>query len=107
MSALLFLGIALVLSLAGFLVLWMRNRPPRSVDAHIRAFARELEALAPEPPMAPRPLTPRPLTPRPTTALPMAPRSSAPRSTSSRPTAPPAGHTQQPKAPPRRGRRPG
>ena len=48
MSALLFLGIALVLSLIGFFVLWIRNRPPRSVDAHIRAFAKELEALAPE-----------------------------------------------------------
>jgi len=57
MSALLFLGIALVLSLAGFLVLWLRNRPPRSVDAHIRAFARELEALAPEPA---RPASPPP-----------------------------------------------
>ncbi len=57
MSALVFLGIALGLSLIGFFVLWMRNRPPRSVDAHIRAFARELEALAPEaaPPTAPDP----------------------------------------------------
>ena len=55
MSALLFLGIAFLLSMIGFLVLWIRNRPPRSVDAHIRAFARELEALAPEPPSAPRP----------------------------------------------------
>ena len=55
MSALVFLGIALVLSLVGFFVLWVRNRPPRTVDAHIRAFARELEALAPEPV---RPATP-------------------------------------------------
>jgi len=56
MSALIFLGIALVLSVVGFLILWIRNRPPRSVDAHIRAFARELEALAPEPQApAPRP----------------------------------------------------
>jgi hypothetical protein len=59
MSALIFLGIAAALSGIGFLVLWLRNRPPRSVDAHIRAFSRELEALAPDPP---RPLTspPRP-----------------------------------------------
>jgi hypothetical protein len=77
-SALLFLGIALVLSLIGFGVLWMRNRPPRSVDAHIRAFARELEALAPEPPS----LTQRPASPPPR----------------------PAARWQ---APPRRGRRPG
>jgi hypothetical protein len=62
MSALIFLGIAAALSGIGFLVLWLRNRPPRSVDAHIRAFSRELEALAPD---APRPLTgaPRPLAP--------------------------------------------
>ncbi len=53
MSALLFLGIAFVLSMIGFLVLWIKNRPPKSVDAHIRAFARELEALAPEPPSPP------------------------------------------------------
>ena len=39
MSALIFLGIAAVLSGIGFLVLWLRNRPPRSVDAHIRAFS--------------------------------------------------------------------
>jgi len=55
-SALIFLGIAAALSAIGFFVLWVRNRPPRSVDAHIRAFARELEALAPEPPsQLPRP----------------------------------------------------
>jgi hypothetical protein len=47
-SSLLFLGIALVVSLVGFLVLWLRHRPPRSIDAHIRDFARELEALAPD-----------------------------------------------------------
>jgi hypothetical protein len=48
-SPLVFLGIALGLSLLGALVLWMMNRPPKSVDAHIRAFSRELEALAPDP----------------------------------------------------------
>jgi hypothetical protein len=46
-SNLAFLGIALVLSLTGCLLLWLRSRPPRSVEAHIRDFARELEALAP------------------------------------------------------------
>ena len=50
MSALLFLGIAVFLSLVGCLVLWLRSRQPRSMDAHIRDFARELEALAPESP---------------------------------------------------------
>jgi hypothetical protein len=62
LSALIFLGIAAVLSAIGFFVLWVRNRPPRSVDAHIRAFARELEALAPEPP-GPTSPTVRPVAP--------------------------------------------
>jgi hypothetical protein len=48
-SSLLFLGIALVVSVLGCLVLWVRYRKPRSMDAHIRDFARELDALAPEP----------------------------------------------------------
>ena len=47
MNALVFLGIAVVLSAAGCLVLWFRSRQPRSMDAHIRDFARELDALAP------------------------------------------------------------
>lgn len=47
MNALVFLGIAAVLSAAGCLVLWLRMRQPRSMDAHIRDFARELDALAP------------------------------------------------------------
>ena len=47
MNALVFLGIAAVLSAVGCLVLWLRSRQPRSMDAHIRDFARELDALAP------------------------------------------------------------
>ena len=47
MNALAFLGIAVVLSAAGCLVLWLRSRQPGSMDAHIRDFARELDALAP------------------------------------------------------------
>ncbi|MDQ4067893.1 MAG: hypothetical protein M3203_00170 [Actinomycetota bacterium] len=47
LNALVFLGIAVLLSLAGCLVLWLRHRQPRSIDAHIRDFARELDALAP------------------------------------------------------------
>jgi hypothetical protein len=46
-NALVFLGIAVVLSAVGCLVLWFRSRQPRSMDAHIRDFARELDALAP------------------------------------------------------------
>ena len=49
MNALVFLGIALALSLAGCLVLWFRSRQPGSMEAHIRDFARELDALAPGP----------------------------------------------------------
>ena len=51
MNALIFLGVAVVLSAAGCLVLWFRSRQPRSMDAHIRDFARELDALAPGSPL--------------------------------------------------------
>ena len=47
MSNLAFLGIAVVLSAVGCFLLWLRSRPPRSFEAHIREFARELEALDP------------------------------------------------------------
>jgi len=46
-NALVFLGIAVVVSLLGCATLWLRSRQPRSMDAHIREFARELDALAP------------------------------------------------------------
>jgi hypothetical protein len=46
-SALLFLGIAAGLSLVGCLALWLRSRQPGSMEAHIRDFERELDALAP------------------------------------------------------------
>ena len=51
MNALVFLGIAALLSLLGCLALWLRSRQPRSMDAHIRDFARELDALAPGSPL--------------------------------------------------------
>ena len=57
MNALMFLGIALVLSLIGCGILWMRSRQPGSMEAHIRDFERELEALAPDRPR-PRPAPP-------------------------------------------------
>jgi hypothetical protein len=47
-SNLLYLGLAVVLSIIGCMVLWLRNRRPRSMNAHMAEFARELEALAPE-----------------------------------------------------------
>ena len=56
MNALMFLGIAVVLSLVGCGILWMRSRQPGSMEAHIRDFERELEALAPgNPTDRPRP----------------------------------------------------
>ncbi len=47
MNALVFLGIAVGLSLLGCGVLWLRSRQPGSMEAHIRDFERELDALAP------------------------------------------------------------
>ena len=49
MTNLVYLGIAVVLSMLGSLVLWLRHRKPRSMEAHMQRFARELEALAPDP----------------------------------------------------------
>lgn len=51
LSNLLYLGIAVVLSIIGCLVLYLRNRRPTSLEAGIEEFQRELRALAPnEPP---------------------------------------------------------
>ena len=59
MTALIFLGIALAVSALGCLVLWARTRQPRSMDAHIRDFARELDALSPRGRGVPRRRPPR------------------------------------------------
>ena len=48
MSNLLYLIIAVALSLIGSLVLWLRNRQPRSLDSGIKQFSQGLRALAPE-----------------------------------------------------------
>ena len=48
MSPLVFLVAVVVLSLLGGLALWLRDRAPRSMEAHMRAFERELQALSPE-----------------------------------------------------------
>ena len=50
MTNLIYLGIAVLLSLVGSFVLWLRSRQPRSMEAGMREFARELQALAPQPP---------------------------------------------------------
>ena len=48
MSSLLYLGIAVAISILGGLVLYWRNRRPTSLNAGIEEFQRELRALAPE-----------------------------------------------------------
>ena len=51
MNSVVFLVAFLVLTVIGAAVLWLRDRGPRSMDAHIRAFERELHALSPEAPI--------------------------------------------------------
>ncbi len=48
MSNLLYLGIAILLSVVGGLVIWYRNRRPTSLTAGIEEFQRELRALTPD-----------------------------------------------------------
>ena len=48
MSNLLYLGIAVVLSVGGILLIWARNRRPTSLESGIEDFRRELKALSPE-----------------------------------------------------------
>ncbi|HVE95332.1 MAG TPA: hypothetical protein VNB24_10460 [Acidimicrobiales bacterium] len=50
MNSLIFLGVAVVFSLVGCAILWLRQRKPTGVDAGIDAFRRELQALAPDEP---------------------------------------------------------
>jgi hypothetical protein len=47
MSALLFLLLAVVVSVVGCGVLWFQHRTPNTYDSGIQAFRREMEALAP------------------------------------------------------------
>lgn len=47
MSNLLYLGIAIALSVAGILLIWARNRRPTSLESGIEDFQRELRALSP------------------------------------------------------------
>jgi hypothetical protein len=54
MSNLAYLGIAVVISLIGFFVLWLRHRRPQSMEHSMRAFSRELDALAPSDGAAPK-----------------------------------------------------
>lgn len=54
MSNLIYLVIAIVLSLIGSLVLWYRTRQPKSMEAGIREFSKGLRALAPDEPKGER-----------------------------------------------------
>jgi hypothetical protein len=47
MGALIFLALALVVSLIGSGWLWYQHRQPNTYDSGIRAFQREMEALRP------------------------------------------------------------
>jgi hypothetical protein len=47
-SSLLFLLAAFALSALGTAAIVLRNRQPKSVDAGVKAFSREMRALAPE-----------------------------------------------------------
>ena len=48
MSNLLYLGLAVVFSVIGATIIYLRNRKPTSLNAGIEEFQRELRALAPE-----------------------------------------------------------
>lgn len=48
MSSLVYLLVALALSIIGSLILWYRHRRPRSLEYGIDEFSRELRALAPK-----------------------------------------------------------
>ena len=47
MTAIAFLMIAVVISVVGSTVLYLRSRTPASLDASIDDFRREMQALAP------------------------------------------------------------
>ena len=48
MTGIVFLLIALGLSIGGSLLLWMRHRDPTTLDHGISEFQREMRALAPD-----------------------------------------------------------
>jgi len=50
-SPVVFLVAFVLLSLMGAVVLWLRDRTPSSMEAQMRAFERELDALSPDAPI--------------------------------------------------------
>jgi hypothetical protein len=71
-SNLAYLGLAVGLSVVGLVALWLARRRPRSMQAGMEAFSRELQALAPPDNPAQRrethvdQVSPAPIRPRPT-----------------------------------------
>ncbi len=59
MSPLVYLLAFIALSALGAALLWLRERRPRSMESHMKAFERELQALSPDAPLGPQP-RPRP-----------------------------------------------
>jgi len=51
---LLYVGLAVFVTVLGSLIMVLRNRRPRSLESGVEEFARELRALAPEPAPATR-----------------------------------------------------
>ncbi|MCU1376029.1 MAG: hypothetical protein JWO68_3315 [Actinomycetia bacterium] len=54
MSPIVFLLVALLVSVGGSLVLWLRHRDPTTMDHGIDEFQREMKALAPDRDQRPR-----------------------------------------------------
>jgi len=54
MTALAFLGVAVLISLVGCGVLYLRSRQPTSLESGIDAFKREMHALSPEQDLPPQ-----------------------------------------------------
>jgi hypothetical protein len=48
MTGIVFLAIALAVSVLGSIALWLRHRDPTSLDHGISEFQREMNALAPD-----------------------------------------------------------
>ena len=48
MNGLVFLFVALIVSVGGSMLLWLRHRDPTSYDHGITEFQREMRALAPD-----------------------------------------------------------
>ena len=51
MINLLYLGLAVAVSLLASVVMVLRNRRPRSLESGVQEFSRELRALAPDTPV--------------------------------------------------------